>query len=491
MTAQTILPANTLSSGSYEVTNSLRFNDDSTDYLNRTPSADGNRKTWTFSTWIKRGNVGIGNPINVFGGEDGASRYSDIMIGTPSGADDTFWFKQDTGTVAELRSTLKLRDVSAWYHLVFTYDSTDGTAADRMKMYVNGVRLTSFVTDTNAGSDVDSYVNTSGDPNYIGVYQTSSKKLDAYLCETVLIDGTALAADSFGEFDSDSGIWKPKKVSGLTFGTNGFYMEYKGVGTDTNSDGMGADTSGNDNHFAVNNLTAADQATDTCTNNFATLNILDNYYAGATLSEGNLLQVSSTHSGSSSGESAPVPSTIGASSGKWYAEIKFVSTAEHDYGRPGITSNQNGPGGSTAVLGNLPGSYGIFFNSGSIYNGNGGSATSYGSAINTGDIVGIYMDLDNNKLYFSDNGSLISATGISITAPASTNLGAYFFGHSDESRNTSTSAWNFGGCSAFAISSAVQDDNGYGNFEYSPNITGDSEAKKFYSLCTKNLAEFG
>ena len=95
-------------------------------------------------------------------------------------------------------------------------------------------------------------------------------------------------------------------------------------------------------------------------------------------------------------------------------------------------------------------------------------------------------------MYFHNDGVLQnSGTGISITAPASTNLGAYFFGHSDESRNTSTSAWNFGGCSAFAISSAVPDDNGYGAFEYSPNITGDSEAKKFYSLCTKNLAEFG
>ena len=231
-----ILPGNvgsaTAATG-YDVANSLRFNDDSTDYLSRTPGSDGNRKTWTFSTWIKRGNVGIGNPINVFGGEDGASRYSDIMIGTPSGADDTFWFKQDTGTVAELRSTLKLRDVSAWYHLVFTYDSTDSTAADRMKMYVNGVRLTSFVTNTNAGENVDSYVNTSGDPNYIGIYQASSKKLDAYLCETVLIDGTALAADSFGEFDSDSGIWKPIDVSGLTFGNNGFYLDYEADGTST------------------------------------------------------------------------------------------------------------------------------------------------------------------------------------------------------------------------------------------------------------------
>ena len=107
-----ILGANTLSSGAYSVDNGIRF-DGSSSYMTMTPGSAGSQKIVTFSTWIKRGNIGIGNPINVFGGEDGASRYSDIMIGTPSGADDTFWFKQDTGTVAELRSTMKLRDTSA------------------------------------------------------------------------------------------------------------------------------------------------------------------------------------------------------------------------------------------------------------------------------------------------------------------------------------------------------------------------------------------
>ena len=485
-----ILPGNvgsaTAATG-YDVANSLRFNDDSTDYLSRTPGSDGNRKTWTFSTWIKRGNIGIGNPINVFGGEDGASRYSDIMIGTPSGADDTFWFKQDTGTVAELRSTMKLRDTAAWYHLVFTYDSTDGTAADRMKMYVNGVRLTSFVTDTNAGENVDSYVNTSGDPNYIGIYQASSKKLDAYLCETVLIDGTALAADSFGEFDSDSGIWKPIDVSGLTFGNNGFYLEFKESGTGTNASGMGADTSGNTNHFAVNNLTAIDQSTDTCTNNFATLNPLDNAVSQAVFTEGNLKSTMNNSNSQGVGSTG----TFWVSSGKWYVEAKLINNAGDNGSAFGVTGKV---GLSTASADRVGNSADAITYTDTGQKAIAGSYTnSYGSSFTNGDIIGIYIDLDNLKIYFAKNGSLQnSGTGLTLNAIANTLNGVYTFSVGmNAGTGTPVFEINFGGTQTYSISSAVTDDNGYGNFEYSPNITGDSVAKKFYSMCTKNLAEYG
>ena len=478
-----ILPGNvgsaTAATG-YNVANSLRFNDDSTDYLSRTPGSDGNRKTWTFSTWIKRGNIGIGNPINVFGGEDGASRYSDIMIGTPSGADDTFWFKQDTGTVAELRSTMKLRDTAAWYHLVFTYDSTDSTAADRMKMYVNGVRLTSFVTDTNAGENVDSYVNTSGDPNYIGIYQASSKKLDAYLCETVLIDGTALAADSFGEFDSDSGIWKPIDVSGLTFGTNGFYLDFE------DSSALGNDAAGS-NNFTVNNLTAIDQSTDTCTNNFATLNPLDNAVSQAVFTEGNLKSTMNNSNSQGVGSTG----TFWVSSGKWYVEAKLINNAGDNGSAFGVTGKV---GLSTASADRVGNSADAITYTDTGQKAIAGSYTnSYGSSFTNGDIIGIYIDLDNLKIYFAKNGSLQnSGTGLTLNAIANTLNGVYTFSVGmNAGTGTPVFEINFGGTQTYSISSAVTDDNGYGNFEYSPNITGDSVAKKFYSMCTKNLAEYG
>ena len=485
-----ILGTNSIKDTGFDVANSLRFNDDSTDYLSRTPSGDGNRKTWTFSTWIKRGNIGIGNPINVFGGEDGGSRYSDIMIGTPIGADDTFWFKQDTGTVAELRSTMKLRDIAAWYNLVFTYDSTDSTAADRMKMYVNGVRLTDFVTNTNAGSNVDSYVNTSGDPNYIGIYQASSKKLDAYLCETVLIDGTALAADSFGEFDSDSGIWKPIDVSGLTFGTNGFYMEYKESGTGTNASGMGADTSGNTNHFAVNNITAVDQSTDTCTNNFATLNpvVRSN---NITFAEGNL-KITGDGSANFSGSHG----TIAVNNGKWYCEVKVTNAENLQIGALIINSSSSGDATGT-------GSGGMYYYYENIYwqdnntaikvanspeSGANASVTGGSNSVNTysTDIISMALDMDNGRIYFAKNGTYENSGN-----PANgTNAFVLQTNYNDgngmtfyASLHSAAVEMNFGSPS-FSISSGNADGNGYGNFEY-------AVPSGYYSLCTKNLAEFG
>ena len=478
-----ILPGNvataTASTG-YNVANSCRFNDGDSPDIRRTFGSAGDLDKWTFSCWYKRSAISSGTQRLFGAGSNNTTIYfsSSDQLAFYDATLDTGWDVQDTNHT-------KFRDSSAWYHIVWTLDSAQAVAANRVKCYINGTQQTLTKSGSGGDQNFTTAINTAA-AHFIGKRPThDTGYLDGYLAEVVFNDGQAYAASDYGEFDEDSPtIWKPKDVSGLTFGTNGFYLDFEDSGT------LGNDANGGTDWTATN-LAATDQSTDTCTNNFATLNFLDNYYSGATLSEGNLLQVTDTHTGSSSGESSPVISTIGVSSGKWYSEVKFVSTAEHDYIRVGVTSNQTGPGNDTAVLGNLANSYGLYFNSGDLYDGNGGTATSYGSAIGVGDIVGIYLDLDNNKLYFSDNGSLISSTGISITDPASTNLGFYFFGGSDESRNTATLAWNYGGCPAFAISSGNTDDNGYGNFEYSPNITGDSVAKKFYSLNSKNLAEFG
>ena len=459
---------NSIKDTGYDVANSLRFDDGSSDYLSRTPSSGGNTKTWTFSTWIKRANIGVSAPMNLLGGEDSASRYSDVMIGTPSGVDDTFWFKQDTGTVAELRSTAVLRDPTAWYHLVFVYDSTNGTADDRMKMYVNGVQLTSFVVRTNVGSNVDSYVNSSGDINYVGSYQGSSKFLDGYLCETVLIDGTALTPTAFGEFDSDTGIWKPKDFKDdVTFGTNGFYLEYKESGTGTDSSGMGADTSGNNHHFAVSNLTSIDQCTDTCTNNFVTLNPLYNAYVDPTFSEGNLKITSGSGW-------AGAKATIGVSTGKWYWELKLTGTmSSHQHGvqQENVNEGAQNPQNTTGTT--------------SFYNHDGGemntdstfTTADYGT-FSSGDIMGVALDMDAGsygQITIYKNGSAI-VSDFNLSS-SSTLVMPHF------SIDNSTVECNFGS-PPYAISSGNADANGYGNFEYAPP-TG------FYAICSKNLAEYG
>jgi hypothetical protein len=406
--------------------------------------------------------------MNVFGGEDGASRYTDIMIGTPSGADDTFWFKQDTGTVAELRSTLKLRDPSAWYHLVFVYDSTNGTADDRMKMYVNGVQLTSFVTRTNVGSNVDSYVNTSGDNNYVGVYDGSSKWLDGYLCETTLIDGTALTPTSFGEYNEDSPtIWQPIDVSGLTFGTNGFYLDFE------DSSALGNDVSGNNNDFTVNNLTATDQSTDTCTNNFATLNPLYTNDGAITYSEGNLKAAAG--SGSASWTTRYAFSSIGVSAGRWYVEAKCVDSGGSNQFYFGVGKDINTWSFNSSLGYEDTGQgWGYYANNGNIVN-NGNDLYTSGNSYTDGDIISMELDLEDMTLDFYKNGV---KEGYQVTSlPA----GTYHFAINGYA--AIDGEFNFGSPN-FSISSGNSDANGYGNFEY-------SVPSGHYALNTKNLAEFG
>jgi len=348
------------------------------------------------------------------------------------------------------------------------YDSTNGTADDRIKIYVNGVQLTSFVVRTNVGSNVDSYVNSSGDINYVGSYQGSSKFLDGYLCETVLIDGTALTPTAFGEFDSDTGIWKPKDFKDdVTFGTNGFYLEYKESGTGTDSSGMGADTSGNNHHFAVSNLTSIDQCTDTCTNNFVTLNPLYNAYVDPTFSEGNLKITSGSGW-------AGAKATIGVSTGKWYWELKLTGTmSSHQHGvqQENVNEGAQNPQNTTGTT--------------SFYNHDGGemntdstfTTADYGT-FSSGDIMGVALDMDAGsygQITIYKNGSAI-VSDFNLSS-SSTLVMPHF------SIDNSTVECNFGS-PPYAISSGNADANGYGNFEYAPP-TG------YYSICSKNLAEYG
>ena len=474
-----ILGTNSIKDTGYEVANSLRFNDGSTDYLNKTFSSAGNRKTFTFSLWLKRsalnssGNFGL-TRWNASDSERANLQFQNdsLLIQMISGGS----FQYNSGATTRI-----FRDVSAWYHIVLAVDTTDGTQANRVKLYVNGVQET-LSPSTNISQNTDTNFNNSGLCQVGAGYGDSAviNPYDGYMAEVVFIDGQALDPTSFGEFDEDSPtIWKPKDVSGLTFGTNGFYLDFE------NSSSLGADVSGNSNNFTVNNLTSADQSTDTCTNNYAVLNILDNAQSDATYSEGNLKWQTTTNSHYFWGRS-----TIGVSTGKWYFEAKLTSAMEHGY--IGICVSE--PDDNTTFLTNGGTNdefeWGYKLSDGRIYNNTGDSA--YGSTYTTGDIIGVYLDLDNNKLYFAKNGTIQnSGTGISITSPASTSTGNYFFCISDGTSGTS-GTWevNFGGTSTYTISSGNTDGE-YGNFEYSTTITGDGASKTFKALNTKNLAEFG
>ena len=468
-----ILPSNSISAGGYEVANSLRFDDGSSDNLSRTFGTPSSGTTWTISFWVKKSTNG--SALNLCSRLVDGSNEDRIRF---TSGDALEWSVYKSGSYAGRLVTNRLfRDNSAWYNIICVWDTTNGTAGDRMRMYVNGVEETSFSTDTNPSLNETSNFNASGSNHRIGSV-TSGEYFDGYMAEVVMIDGTAVSdATSFGEFDEDTGIWKPISVSGLTFGTNGFYLDFE------NSGSLGADVSGNGNNFTVNNLTAIDQTTDTCTNNFATWNPLDGHISHMVFSEGNL----KTYFGSTNTTKSYPRSTIGVASGKWYFEVLNVVNTNGQ--SVGIT-DRSSPS-STHELGYDPYEY-AYLNTGEKINNS--SSSSYGNTYSSNDIIGVALDLDNNKLYFSKNGvwqnsgdptSGATGTGaISITSPSSTNNGFYFLavGEYSGTQNPTWSA-NFGN-PPYTISSGNSDGNGYGLFEYQP-------PSGYYALNTKNLAEYG
>ena len=453
MTAQTILPANTLSTGGFQVDNSVRLF--SNTLMTMTPSgAPTNADISTLSFWTKIGGLGT-NRTPIAAASNGAA----VHFRT----DDQVDFYNAGGS---LRTTQKFKDVSAWYHIVLRTDTTDGTANDRLRVYVNGTQVTDFAARSNPDQNANTHLGSAAE-HHIGCNNSAANFFNGYLAEVCFIDGLSLGPDSFGEFDSDSGIWKPIKVSGLTFGKNGFYLEFKSGGNLGDED-KGTQTA----DWSETNLTAVDQSTDTCTNNFATLNpLLFHTYSG-TYSEGNLKIVASNNSWYADA------STIAPSSGKFYMEVKV--SAIGNYCALGVGAFPFSNVGHSQLIGELSNTIG--WRNNGVLNQNGSAGTSLNS-FTTDDIIGMYLDLDNGKFYFSKNGTLESSTGLSLTTGLK-----YFFVVNPRG---STLELNFGSPSFALANTAIADDNGYGAFEYSPNITGDSVAKKFYTLNTKNLAEFG
>jgi len=300
------------------------------------------------------------------------------------------------------------------------------------------------------------------------------------MAEVAFIDGTQYAASDFGEFNSDSPtIWQPIDFAGdVTFGDNGFYLDFK------DSADLGNDVSGEGNDLTPTNIAAVDQATDTPTNNFCTMNPLDNYFNAATFSEGNNYIVTG----------APYSyntATMGLAAGLWYFEVKVVASTTIAVVL-GV-SNKNSTS-TTDYLGSTSNNYSYNGENGDSFTA--GSGSTYGDTYTDGDIIGVYLDLTANKLYFAKNGTVQnSGTGLSITAAASTTGGFYLPSAGDyDSVNNVTLAFNFGNGNfgGTAVSSGNADANGYGNFEYDPSAgTFDSASKSFLAICTKNLATDG
>jgi hypothetical protein len=458
-----ILGANSVTGG-YEVDNSLRFNRGSADHLTRSVSGSSTTKA-TYSVWFKKTINGVEQCLYAI---DDVTNEVRINFTT---SDTIQVFHYAGGYTYQVATNRVFRDPSAFYNIMIVVDTTQGTDTNRVKIYVNGVQETSLATTNYPSQNTDSFFFQSA-TLYLGVEENgSSNPIDGYIAENIVCQGQALTPTDVGEFDEDSGIWKPKAVSGLTFGTNGFYLEFK------DSSALGDDTSGNDNDFTVNNLTSIDQTTDTPTNNFATMNPLSIIGGDPTLSEGNLKTTTATAGWRSS------VSTLGLNTGKWYWEMKIGSITGSNYNMAGIISDNLISSLSTTYIGS--GTYSYAMNhDGEKYINN--TNTAYGSAMTTGNIVMCAMDLINNYFYVGINeiwqNSGVPTSGASGTGALSAiQTGYYYF--PAVSVHNSTNEINFGNA-PYTITTGNADANGYGNFEY-------AVPSGYYALCTKNLAEYG
>ena len=481
----------------YEISNSVRYNDDDSPQLSRSMSS-GNQQIFTLSTWLKRANISNGNQ-RIFSSDDEASADFRLRFIAADTLEFTDSYTGNSSTYTEVYTKRKFRDVSAWYHIVLAVDTTQGTAANRVKIYINGVEETDLDNGSGGSTKYPSQNDNlgfgrNGKTLEVGasLYSSSPRQsVDMYLAETYAVDGAQLTPNYFGEFN-DNNVWIPVEPGtgaggSITYGTNGFLLEYKQTGTSANSSGIGADTSGNDNHFTPTNLTATDITTDTPTNNFCTFNPIFTGQRG-TFSEGNTKLVTSVQGSVNYGQS--VIGTFLLTSGKWYWEIEVDAVGSG--GNVGIGVNERIDAGIYNNGHNNLGSTGTAFykSDGNIQIGGGSniSNTSYTS----GDIISVALDLDNSRIYWAKNGVYQSngsgtgnpSTGANpVTLTSSYDDGWVVFCSKDDTNNNATFIANFGNYPV-AVSSGNADANGYGNFEY-------AVPSGFYSLCTKNLAEYG
>jgi len=483
----------------YDIDNSLKLEEANTECIN-TPSSyslitTSNVYKGTTSFWIKRTSLNNGSGVQwLFNGANSA-RYDGIYWDVN---DKLKGYFSALGNGADFVTTQVFRDTSAWYHIVMAIDTSHSTASERIKFYVNGEQITAW--DTSPSIDQNTQLTSLGTDAYHGWGTSYSYNLGAssdgsseYLANCIHVDGQQLTSTDFGEFDDDSGIWKPKEYTG-TYGNKGYLLEFK------SSSALGTDTSGNGNDFTNNrNITSADQATDTPTNNFCTLfpqPTALGYGQEPSIKEGGTTMFGGGYS------TQNAFGTIGVRSGKWYFESTItnsggISTINHGFGvmDPEEITYVTVAGGRD--IGSFPAGWSCSSNSSPRNNDAVASGANGTSALNENEIMGVALDMDNGKIWWHRQGtwtSLNNTVGnpVNGTEPAFSNLltatdnfvvpggGIYVYSGSE------IRVMNFGGY-AQAVFTAVgtyTDANGYGSFAYQP-------PSGYYALCSKNLARFG
>jgi len=435
-------------------------------YLTHTTSTPTNSDKATLSFWLKRSLLSSGR--GVFAEDtNGTNKFAFIL-----GSNNTISIFQETGGTVDINLVTNrvFRDTSAWYNIVVAYDSSQGSASDRVKLYVNGSQETSFSTSTYPSSNVDFRFNKSGIAQEVGRYE-GGNYFDGYLSHVAFVDGQALAPTVFGETDSTSGIWKFKQPSGVTWGTNGFWLKFE------NSGALGTDSSGNSNTFTVNGN--GRQALDTPSNVHATGNPLYVWNYNLTQSNANLSFAGSQN------QWQGASTNIAISKGKWYYEAKFTSGTDIINWGVGFMGMEDY--NLTNATRNFVGFYN--YDGGEIWVADASNSTAttadYGTFSN-GDIIGIALDYDNTYLSVYKNGSAIvtnfdyGAVGTSSTVKGGKFIAPVFFNY-----GSGTASANFGNgyFGTTAITSAGSNGNG-SLFEY-------DVPSGYYALNTKNINTYG
>ena len=433
-------------------------------------SSTSNRTTWTWSGWVKRTN--INSTGFLFSGNNertGGGNYTSISF---SSERLRFYNYYSGSAQDDLQTNALYRDTNGWYHIVVAYDSTQATESNRVKLYVNGEQITSFNTANYPGQNDGAFVNVSGNDHYIGTQTNSlNEAFDGCMTHIHFTDGTAYAASDFGETDSTTGIWKPKTDPSVTYGTNGFFLNFE------NTSDYGEDSSGQNNDFTVQQGTIT-QTIDTPSNVFAVLNAV-NKGSNVTLSKGG-----TRYSTNDSWECAM--STLAFSKGKYYAEFEISSSTSG--GASELMIGIEPPGGENSFLNTYPGQtaegVGYISTNGKRYKND--TAATYGDSFDNGDIIGVAVDMDNGYVYFSKNGTWQNSgdptSGSSGTGGISIGGSEYYFvGSGRRSTTDAKFEVNFGNgyFGQTAISSAGTN-AGIGTFEY-------DVPSGYKALCTKNI----
>jgi len=477
-----------VSTGFYNgvATQSVRFDYGSTPTLYKTPSASS-LTTWSWSAWFKLAST-ANTQFNIFSADSSTTNYQ-ILALNPNTHGALSWVNRPSGGQnQQLITTQLFRDTSAWYHLVVIWDTTNSTEADRSRMYLNGSRITSFATNTQPDQNTESIVNTNIRHNVGSAYAVHSNSVNGfngYLAEVNFVDGLALDSSYFGE--TKNGVWIAKNPVVSDYGQNGYRLQFKNTAVSSaSSSTIGADTSGKGNHYTSGGLATTDSnMPDSPENNWSTLNSIyktDNN--NPTFTEGNLKVAPSQVAYQNTF------STIGVSSGKWYAEVRqggatnsanYVGVAdEGQFDHLQSTSYYIGSSSGSGT------SYAMSMNSGNKFvEGNQGS---YGSRTTDGQVIGIALDLDNGKIYFSVDGTYVNsgdpASGTNFMAE---NIASstYHFGITVYTNGISSAIWNFGQDSSFGgneTATSNSDANGNGTFHTAP-------PSGFLALCSANLPE--